>query len=267
MKIGMSTASYFNVASLEDAVSDIARRDVGLIEVFLNTFSEYTEEYIDLLCQRVLAGGLRVYSIHPMSTQFEPQLFSLHPRQRADALALYRRVLQAGRRLGAAYYVMHGPVFLKTAPKSMGFDRYVPVFDELGGIAAEYGIQLTLENVSYCVFHRPDLGEALRQRLQGRLKFTLDVKQAIRSGFSPFAYLDAIGTDLANVHLCDARTLPDGQTCLELPGEGEFDFSLLAERLRQLDYQGAAFIEVYSDMYRELDELYASLRTMERILG
>ena len=80
VQIGMSTASYFNRMPIEETVGDIGAHGVPLCELFLNTFSEYGAGV-----RRPAGGppgrgrGVTAYSVHPMSTQFEPQLFSLHP--------------------------------------------------------------------------------------------------------------------------------------------------------------------------------------------
>ena len=96
MEIGLSTASYFQKLQIEDAILDIGAHGVPLCEVFLNTFSEYEPAFVELLAERLACANVKVFSVHPMSMQFEPQLFSIHPRQREDALNLYERVLSAG---------------------------------------------------------------------------------------------------------------------------------------------------------------------------
>ncbi len=268
MEIGVSTASYFNRMQVEDALLDIGAHGVGLCEIFLNTFSEYRPAFIDLLCERITAAGLRVFSVHPMSTQFEPLLFSLHSRQRGDAWKLFELVLQAAHKLGASHYVMHGPANLSGAARNLQLGRIAPIFRKMIARAAEYNVTLTLENVSWCVFSKPEYGAALREAVGGRsLKFTLDVKQAIRAGSSPLAFIDAVGDDIVNLHLCDAVTQPDGTYTLTMPGSGTVDFAAIAAALRLRGYVGPAFIEVYSDMFSDISEIYQSLELMRKLLS
>lgn len=267
MEIGVSTASYFNRMQVEDALLDIGAHGTGLCEVFLNTFSEYRPEFIDLLCQRVDEAGLRVFSVHPMSTQFEPLLFSLHSRQRGDAWKLFDLVLQAAHKLGASHYVLHGPANLSGAVKNLQLERIAPIFREMIALAADYGVTLTLENVSWCVFSKPEYGVALREAVGGHsLKFTLDVKQAIRAGSTPLAFINAVGDDVVNLHLCDAVTRPDGTFTLTMPGRGTVDFAAVAAALRLHGYAGPAFIEVYSDMFADTSEIYQCLEQMHQLL-
>lgn len=259
MEVGVSSASYFSRMATEDAVRDIGAHGVRLAEVFLNTFCEYEPAFIKLLAGRLAEAGVTAYSVHPMSTQFEPQLFSIHPRQRADALRLYARVLRAAQRLGARCYVMHGAATLAGAAKNLEIERVAPVFSELCAMAEEHGVTLALENVSYCVFCTPEYGRLLRERTGDRLHYTLDVKQAARSGFDPLRYVEAVGERIVNVHLCDYERLPNGRLRWRMPGQGACNLPALAAALRARGYAGPAFVEVYSDMYGGVQELYDSL--------
>jgi len=268
MEIGLSTASYFQKMQIEDAIPDIGAHGVPVCEVFLNTFCEYEPPFVELLAERLSAANVKVFSVHPMSMQFEPQLFSIHPRQRADALTIYERVLSAGKRLGARYYVMHGPARLFGGVKNIELARIAPIFVDLADRAAKYGIQLTLENVSWCVFNEPEFGARLQAMTDGTIKHTLDVKQAVRSGFDPIDYiLRAVGEHIVNVHLCDATRLPSGGVRYDMPGFGEYDFVAMLNLLGEKGYNGPAFIEVYSDMYSEIPVLYESLSRVQSIVS
>ena len=267
MEIGLSTASYFQKLQIEDAVLDIGAHGVSLCEVFLNTFSEYEPAFVELLAERLECANVKVFSVHPMSMQFEPQLFSIHPRQREDALNLYERVLSAGKRLGAHTYVMHGPARLFGGVKNIELARIAPIFLDLAERARRYDIQLTLENVSWCVFNEPEFGVRLQEFTQGAIKHTLDVKQAVRSGFDPMDYIRAVGEEIVNVHLCDATRLSSGGVHYDMPGFGEYDFAAMLNLLYEKGYRGPAFIEVYSDMYSQIPTLYESLARVEQIVS
>ena len=268
MKVGISTASIFNKAMVEDTPALLAPMGCQLIEVFLNTFSEYRPDFVSLVRRRIDDAGLQVYSVHPMSNQFEAQLFSIHPRQKADAFSVYREALNAGRVLGATHYVMHGSPHLGGTAKNLEMERIAPIFVELLDVAAEYGITLCLENVSWCFFHAPAFGAALKERLADhRLKFVLDIKQAVRSGEDPFAFVEAVGEDLENWHLCDYAFDEAGKLSLRMPGKGQCDFRALGTAMVNKGYGGPAFIEVYSDMYRDLEELKGSYAYIESILS
>jgi len=260
LRVGISTASLFNRYELEDCPPHLAALGVGLCELFLNTFSEYREDFIGTLKRRLDENNLAVYSVHPMGTQYEPQLFSIHHRQREDALKIFTAVLAAARTLGARCYVMHGPSSLGGVAKNMEMTRLGPIAQELCELAASYGVTLAWENVSWCLFHTPEFGLRLLEATRADdLRFTLDVKQAARSGYSPLAFVDAVGERLVNLHLCDYRLLPDGRSVPMMPGQGECDFCALKRALLEKGYGGPAFLEVYSDMYKTEAELLESL--------
>lgn len=268
MKVGISTASIFNKAMVEDIPAMFSSMGCCDIEVFLNTFSEYRPDFVRLLRKRIDDAGLRVYSVHPMSNQFEAQLFSIHPRQKADAFSVYREALNAGRILGATHYVMHGSPHLGGTAKNLEMERITPIFRELLDTAAEYGVTLCLENVSWCFFHAPAFGRELKERLgDRRLKFVLDIKQAVRCGEDPFAFVEAVGEDLENWHLCDYAFDETGKLSLKMPGKGQCDFKALGAAMVRKGYRGPAFIEVYSDMYAQMDELKASFDHIWTILS
>ena len=266
LQIGISTASFFNRMTIEDAVLQLGAHGVPAAELFLNSFCEYEPAFTAMLAERARAANLRIHSVHPMSTQFEPQLFSLHPRQREDAFRIYERVLQAARTLGAACYVMHGAATLNGAAKNLELARIAPIFSELDEMARAYGVTLALENVSWCLFCTPSFGLRLRELTNDRMHFTLDIKQAVRSGFSPEDYMDAVGDRIVNVHLCDYERLENGAFRWRMPTQGQCDFSALRAALLAHGYRGPAFVEVYSDMYDDVDALYRARTDCERAL-
>ena len=100
MEFGISTAAFYRRAATEDALCHIREQGASLCEVYLESFSEYTPDFAHLLRQRADALGLRVVSVHPMGTQFEPQLFSLSVRQHDDAWRILSGCCKARRSWG-----------------------------------------------------------------------------------------------------------------------------------------------------------------------
>ena len=165
MQFGISTACFFGTEYVEDAIEIIGRHGCKTIEVFLNTFSEYEEEYIREIRRRIDAYGMKVCSVHPHGVQYEPQLFSPYSRSTRDAEAIYRRVLRAAQLLGASNYILHGGLFFKPALKNtVNFARIGPIVSHMADVAKEYGIRLAYENaVSYT--HLEGTGAAGGQEL------------------------------------------------------------------------------------------------------
>ena len=117
MTTGVSTASLFLREMNEDALTVFKELGVKCTEIFLTTFSEYTEEYARLLKER--AEGIFVNSVHVLNTQFEPQLFGAHPRARKDAYEILDGVMRSARIFGARAYTFHGITRLKKSFKGL----------------------------------------------------------------------------------------------------------------------------------------------------
>ena len=266
MRIGMSTASFYNLKMIEELPALYHEWGVRNAEYFLNSFCEYEPEFVSMLAERTKANGVTVCSIHPMSSMFETQQFSLHPRQSGDAKKIYEKVLKAGKMLGAHRYCMHGAAHLSGAAKNLEYFRIAPVFDELSEMALSYGIRLTLENVSWCFCREPEFALRLLDAMKtDGLHFTLDVKQAVRSGVDPFAFAEAIGERIDAVHCCDCR-MEDGRVHYLLPPYGGFDFKGLIGALQKKGFDGDVLLEVYSDMYDSLPQLRDSFYAFEKSL-
>jgi len=266
MQLGISTASFYSRMVTEDALFALYSQGAKACEVFLDSYSEYEPEFGEMLAKRAETLGLDVMSVHAMSQQFEPQLFSLSVRQRDDAWKLFEKVLKQGRRLGAKICVFHGPARMRGALRNAQLMRIGPIVSELAELAASYGLRLAWENVSWCLFSSPGFVSDMLQYVESpRLGFTLDIKQAVRSGFDPFEYMRAMGDRLCHVHLCDYDlSKPDFGLCL--PGKGTFDFSRLFSELKESGYSGSAVIEPYSDTYGGIEELGESFALMSGLL-
>ena len=263
MEIGISTAGYYSRLCTEEALKELSRQGASICEVFLDTYSEYTPAFGAVLRDAVDACHLRVVSVHAMSQQFEPQLFSLSRRQKEDAWQLFESVLKQGKLLGATRYVMHGAARLRGVLRNAQFSRIAPIMSEIADLAAEYGILLAWENVSWCMFDSPDFVSQVMPYIKSEnFRFTLDIKQAVRSGYDPFDYLKAMGDRLCHVHLCD-YDLEKPKLGLCMPGKGTFDFKRLGRELRSMGYQGDAILEPYSDIYGGLDDMGAALNWLQ----
>lgn len=260
METGISTASFFGKAFTEEAVVRIAQMGAPVCEVFLDTFSEYEQDFVRMLREKTDENGLAVRSVHAMSTQFEPQLFSINVRQQNDARALLEKIFRAARTLGAGLYVFHGPpAFRRTLRLLDDYERMGAIVSGLADLAGEYGLRFTWENVHWCAYGHERFARRLLEHVNSdNLFFTLDIKQAVMSGRTVAGYLEDMGERIANVHLCDYRYTKDGKVRTCLPDGGELDMAWLKAELERRGYDGAVILEVYSDNYETFDELAAS---------
>ena len=264
---GISTASFFDTLMLEDAPALLRHWGIQYAEYYLNSYCEYNADFINCLAKETEEAGIRVVGVHPMSLQYEPLLFTPHPRQRADAMKAYELVLRAGERLHADHYVMHGPVVLGNGvSKNLELTRLAPIFDTLSDMAEDHGMHLTLENVSYSIMPKPEIGLEIHSLMKRPLYHTLDIKQSIRAGVDPLAFVEALGTYILAVHACDCDLSCDRpRYCL--PPYGGYDFKRLIDALQKKGFEGSVLLEAYSDMYRDKSELkdaYDALTKMIR---
>lgn len=95
MKIGLSSAAYYGQLETDEAAAHIAELPLDTCEVFLETPSEYTTDFTFRM--RYNMNNFPVTSVHPLGTQFEPQLFGRAARQSDDAFVNVCERLPCGR--------------------------------------------------------------------------------------------------------------------------------------------------------------------------
>ena len=263
MKLGLSTATYFTRMYTEQALEPIAKLGAQVCEIFLATHSEYTDEFAEVLKDELKKARkfspLEVHSVHALTNQFEPELFSLNDRAYADSLATFEKVLKLAQSIGATHYTFHGATMLKRAVKyNFDFKHISSRVNYLTELAADYGVKFCYENVHWTYFSTPEYFANLKEFCPD-LCCTLDIKQARQSGIDYVEYFDVMKDRLKTVHLCDYDS--DGKTTI--PGRGKFDFVTLFKRLQDVGFEGACLMEVYATDYKndsDIEESYAFLK-------
>ena len=248
MKIGISTASLFLKVLTEDSLETLRGMGADTTELFLSTFSEYEEDFVRAVAAE--SSGVDIHSIHVLSTQFEPQLFSAHKRVRSDAEYWLHKVCAAGCILGAKYYTFHGPLVLKKSPYNLNIGGFADRLNELTGIAAEYGITICYENIHYGFFSRPEFFRELAEKCP-KIGACLDIKHAYFAGVDPSEYMDAAGGRLHTVHVVDITDAGN----VVLPGRGSYDFAKLFADMKKRGIDAPVLIEAYAKNFEKLPEL------------
>ena len=253
MEIGISTASFFSKETTEASFEILHRLDIPVCEIFLSTFSEYADDFIDLILQ--VKGDIRIHSVHTLNQQYEPELFNPTERTRKDCEKIYKHVGYDAHRLGASYYTFHGPAKFKKLPYTHDYEKIGKRVQELCVLldeASKGTTKLTYENVHWTFFNTPEYFENLKKYTD--VLTCLDIKQAFLSGFDIYDYVECMGDRLKTVHICDY----DENGRLVMPGKGIFDFTKLFSVLIGNGFDGAGLIEVYSNNYDSYDELAKS---------
>lgn len=196
-------------------------------------------------------------SVHPFTSAMEPMLFfgDYHRRFR-DGLELYKQYFQAAAELGAGYCVFHGAFAHHIVPT----EQYLEIYGRLHLEAKSFGIKVAQENVGRCMSRSPQLFRSLLAAIPDAA-FVLDIKQTFRGEGSDNDFLDAMGTNIAHLHLSDAGK---GGDCLPI-GEGSYDFTELFLRMYQNGYKGDAVLELYKDSYTGEEQLWRSIDRLREV--
>lgn len=244
MNIGLSSAAFYGRLETEDAAARLHELSVGVCEIFLETPSEYTRAFGETVARRL--QGVECVSVHAKGTQFEPDLFGRSRRQVEDAMGIFAGVCDAGQAMGAKYYVFHGPNTAHHGMQPGDINALQERFGRMQAIAAERGMEVLWENVSWCTLRTPENVRQLKALLPG-LHFVLDAKQAYRSGVELGSMVQAMGEDIRHVHVLDwdAR----GRVCL--PGNGVADWPAFIRVLKQAGYDGTIILEPYEHLARD----------------
>ena len=258
MKIGVSTASIYPL-HLEDAFAELAKLGIKNAEVFANSMAEGGEPCVSLVSKIQQRYGMTVTSFHPFSSPMESVfLFSTYDRRIDEMLTMYRGFFESMNLLGAKIFVLHGAILSsKCSP-----EHYCRQFRLLAEAGREHGITVAQENVCYCMSGRLEFLEMMKRELGELARFVLDLKQARRSGESPFDYIRSLGNSIIHCHISDGS---DKQDCLPV-GEGCFDFERLVRELSDTGYDGAYIIELYRNNYGGFDTLRESADRLAEIV-
>ena len=259
MRLGLTSAAFYGRFETEDCAAHLRTFPLETCEVFLETPSEYGGDFGRLVREKL--GGLHCTTVHPLGTQFEQQLFGRSLRQVEDAFRLFTGVCDAGRALGAQYYVFHGPFGVHAPLKPERIHRLPETFRRMQEIAAARGMTVLWENVHWCALRGPEEVRTLIEMLP-EISFVLDTKQAHRAGCRPEELLAAMGSRVRHVHALDIAA--DGSLCL--PGEGSIDWPGLLAQLRSQGFDGSVILEPYDYLARDEAALRRSLSYLTGIL-
>lgn len=262
----MSTACFFGREFNEDALRTMGRMGVRDAELFFSTRGEYAPEFLHEVRAVLRSEDIHIRSVHAFGTQFEPQLLSFHERQFREALTVYHEVLAAAEYLGAGVLVFHGPMYLKRAKRfSPDYPFAGERVSQLADTAADYGVRLCYETVHWCWYHFPDFAPKLLEHVTSdNLYFTLDLKQAAQSGFSPIEYIDKMDGRLQHVHVCDYSVKPDGSILPCLPFTGQAPWGEIKGKLESIAFEGWLMLEVYMNDYKDYAQLTENFRAVRQ---
>lgn len=258
MNFGISTACFYPEVLTEDTLKIISSIGFKLCEVFFESATEMTGEILLKIDENIKKYNLSINTVHPFPAFFEPFLFDVYARRREEMEEKFELACRAAKKLGAKYYIFHGQ---RNNKQIKDIKWTAEVMDNLCKIALKYDVYIAWENVSWCMGNDPKFIQAVKENMKEELYFTLDVKQAIRSGRNIDEYLNVYENRIVNVHISDSNEFCD---CL-LPGYGGFDFKEVINKTQNLNKDCQYIIEVYRDNYGGFDEIKKSFEYMKNL--
>lgn len=260
MKIGISTASLYPLET-EKSLEFLCENGIPVTEVFFNSPSELSDDFVIKLKRLSQTYGVEISSIHPCGSVGEPYfLFSEYERRYNEAFDYYKRYYNAASILGAKTVVLHGDSLIG----NISMEQYCERLLEMDEAAAKFGVSVSQENVNRYRAATPQNVAEIIRLTKGKVSFTYDIKQSIRAGFSPKEIYNAMRGHIVNVHISDNSNECD---CL-LPSRGNFDFKPLIKDLKADNYDGAILIEVYRRAYdnpKEIIEAYNFVNNIHKV--
>lgn len=252
MEIGISSASFYPNIDTENSISFMSNLGFKSGEIFLNSPSEYEEDFAEKVLEEKLKYDFKIHSVHCLSSAFEPYLFDDYKRRRDDMFLYFKKVCRVAKILGAKCYTFHGMRYKNI--NDLNYKFVLEIYNKLTYLAMEEGIKLAQENVSWCI--SSDLGflNMIKENVKYPIYFTLDIKQAYKAHTLPEKYMDIMGSSMVNFHINDRD---DKNVCL-LPGKGDVNFKKISCKLKEIGYNEIGIIEVYSNNYSSYDEIKAS---------
>ena len=256
--VGISTACFYPLET-ELSFFKLCDAHTGSCEVFFNTSCELEGSFVGTLRERQRECGIKVTSVHPYSSFAESYgLFSSYNRRYRDTLEQYKRYFGVMNTLGADILVIHGAKPGLSITDEEFFER----FGELVSEGKKQGCTVAQENVVHYKSESPDFLLRMKSAVGADFSMVLDNKQALRAGYEPYEFIDALGGSIVHVHLSDHDASSD---CIP-PGEGVFDYTALFSRLKKAGYTGDYTVELYAKSYTEEAQIYSARDHLQRLL-
>ncbi len=230
---------------------------IDTAEFCLQTFSEYEKPYVDKLA--ALRGGINVVAVSPLSTQFEPQLFSPCLRVRADAELIFKKVCYACFALGAKYYTFRGQINL-SGLKSFDYTRLAQRYNQLIDIAATYGVTLSLKNMRWSLASTPDFFKRLTEACP-RLCANFDMYNAEAAGYDIREFLDSCPAQrISHIEVADIA-----KSVWVLPGKGRYNYDRLFSDMDRRKISAPVLIATPSDCYSDFVQVRDSFEHLNGV--
>ncbi|MEG2929221.1 MAG: sugar phosphate isomerase/epimerase [Oscillospiraceae bacterium] len=258
MNIGISTGCFFPEKT-DVALCKVAKLGAKYAEIFFNTDSELEEEFLYKLKAIADKNAMQIISVHPFTSAIETfYFFSKYDYKLEDAIKMYEKYFRACQILNCKFVVFHG-CFTKCSHITM--ERYTEILNMLGHRAAQYGVYISQENVvEYKCGYLENL-KIFHSLAQENIKFTFDIKQAVRANQDIYEILNLVKNRISHVHISDF----DGTADSLVPLQGNFDFKSFFSYIQENTSADTALIEVYRDNIDSDEDIAKAMKKLESL--
>ena len=169
MAFGISTSCLYPMET-EKSLDTLGKIGVKTCEVFLNSPSETTPRFAEILNRIRAEYGIKITSVHPFSSFAETyMLFSAYQRRFDDMLEFYKKNFEVTAILGAEFSVIHGALTNAKITDEEYFGRFAKLIEE----GKKSGVKVCHENVNRHLCESPDFTEKMK-RFLGEQKTVLE---------------------------------------------------------------------------------------------
>lgn len=257
MDFGISTSCLYP-QNTESALETLGKLGVKTCEIFLNSISETTPQFAKTVNRIKEHYGMNIVSVHPFSSFSETyMLFSEYKRRFYDVFDFYKRCFEFTNLIEADITIIHGSLLPAKISRTEYFERFAKLVQ--GG--REFGVRVCQENVFNHLSESPDFLKEMKTFLGKDFKMVFDIKQAVKSGFSPLCFANEFKDSIVHVHASDHC---GNEHCLP-PSKGDFDFKKLFEILKSANYDGSYIIELYRSNFGDPQELCDALEYLANL--
>ncbi len=253
MSLGVSSACYYPL-STEQSLINLGQAGINTTEIFFNSNFERTLPFVNEIAKITQHYGIDVVSLHPSLSFAEPYyFFSEYDRRFDEYREEFKLYYDAAARLGSKYVILHGDRLCEFSKISA--EEYCRRFMIIADDAKKAGVTLLQENVNKYRACRPDFIKKMRKLTGDKVDFCLDIKQAIRAGYTVDEVVNAMSGKIKHIHISDSNSRCD---CM-LPQNGNFDFKGFFTKIKKEENYGGDFmIEVYSNAYSDVIQIAQS---------
>lgn len=192
-------------------------------------------------------------------------LCSLDGREREDALAYFKKAIQACEQMEVPRMLVVADHPGYETPRRESWKRFVENMQELGRYAMEHSVKLMIEALtpmeSPIITTSDDCLEAIQDIGLPNIEAMMDVVPP-NIAYEPYsAYFEKLGDKMNYIHLCNNDGRTDAHLRLDT---GELPVEDMVKVFREYGFEGYVTVELYSECYKDPELLLANA---SRVLG